>query len=391
VSVGSVEQDIATIARISAVPTILRVISEATGMRLSLISRVTPDRWTACAVLDTMSFGLKPGDELDVATTLCSQVRDTFEPVVIDHASDDPQYCRHPTPKMYGFESYIAVPIFRRNGKYFGNVCALDSRPARVNEPKTVSMIKLFADLISLQIEDEERHARGQAALVDEKSTAELREQFIALLGHDLRNPLSAIVMGARQLERQSDEGDRKVIVRIRQSVRRITGLVDDILDFARGRLGGGIAIEAGPIKDLDARLRHVVDELASVHPERAVRFVAEGCGSLRGDAGRIEQLLSNLLANAIEHSVGSDPVDVAVRGAGDFVCLTVTNRGNPIAPEILPRLFQPYYRGAGGSPSAGLGLGLYIVAEIARSHGGTVGVTSSAEAGTTFTVTLPR
>ncbi len=114
----AISRDLAAIARISAVPTILRTISESTGLRFTLVARVLPDRWIARAIHDELDFGLKVGGELDVATTPCRQVRDTREPIVIDQASTDPTYRSHPTPKMYGFESYIAVPIFRRNGEY---------------------------------------------------------------------------------------------------------------------------------------------------------------------------------------------------------------------------------------------------------------------------------
>jgi hypothetical protein len=107
---GALADDLAAIARISAVPTILRTIREATGLRFTLVARVLPDRWVACALHDEIQFGLDVGGELDVATTLCAKVRDTREPVVIDHASVDPQYCQHPAPKTYGFESYIAGP-----------------------------------------------------------------------------------------------------------------------------------------------------------------------------------------------------------------------------------------------------------------------------------------
>jgi hypothetical protein len=136
-------QDIAAVGRLSAVPTILRVVAEVTGMRFGVIARVTADQWVACAVHDEISFGLTPGGTLEVATTLCSKVRDTLAPVVMNEASTDPEHCGHPTPKMYGFESYISVPIFLTDGSYFGNVCALDPRPLDVNQPRVLSMMRL--------------------------------------------------------------------------------------------------------------------------------------------------------------------------------------------------------------------------------------------------------
>src|SRR5687768_14429082 len=113
----------------------LRVIIEITGLRLALIARVTETRWTCCAVDDQLDFGLSERGELDVATTLCAGVRDARAPIVISHASQDPTYCGHPTPKIYSFESYISVPIVLPDGTYFGTVCALDSRPVDLSAP----------------------------------------------------------------------------------------------------------------------------------------------------------------------------------------------------------------------------------------------------------------
>ena len=118
--VRSIPSDVEAVARLEAVPTILRVVTETTGLRFSLVARVTQDTWTACAVHDELAFGLKAGGTLDVATTLCSEVRDSHTPIIINHASEDPRYCTHHTPKIYGLESYIAVPIFLTDGSYFG-------------------------------------------------------------------------------------------------------------------------------------------------------------------------------------------------------------------------------------------------------------------------------
>jgi sigma-B regulation protein RsbU (phosphoserine phosphatase) len=386
------DPDVAAVARIGAVPTILKVVSETTGLRLALVARVTETAWTACAALDRMEFGLSAGDQLDVATTLCREVRSTGEPVVIEHASVEPEFCGHPTPTLYGFESYIAVPIFRANGDYFGNVCALDSRPALLRDGKTLGMMKLFAELISLQLAAEEEHARDRVALGDARRTAELREQFIAVLGHDLRNPLSSVITGSSFLLDICDQPKQKTILeRVHSSGQRMARLIEDVLDFARGRLGGGIAIEPEEVQDVAQVAAEVVAEIASAHPDRALRVTYRDAGSALLDRTRVAQLMSNLVGNAVQHGPPDEPVDVRVEGAGDHVRFSVTNGGAPIPPELMPRLFEPYVRAEGSRPRAGLGLGLYISAEIARSHGGSLQATSSAEGGTTFTALLPR
>lgn len=199
--------DIATIGRISAVPAILRVISELTGLRFAAVARVTEDSWTACAVLDRLDLGLKVGDKLDLVSTLCNEVRQCHRSVIIDKASEDPLYRDHHTPSTYQFESYIAVPILRTDGRFFGTICALDPNPAPLKSSTIQSTMESFARMLALQIEAEENLQRTETALIKERQTAEMREQFIAVLGHDLRNPLFSISAGAEMLL------DRKSVV----------------------------------------------------------------------------------------------------------------------------------------------------------------------------------
>ncbi len=387
-----IESDIAAISRITAVPTILKVISETTGLRLALVARVTEDSWTACATLDRMDFGLRPGDHLDVATTLCREVRASLEPVIIEHASREPQFCQHPTPKLYGFESYIAVPVFRANGEYFGTICALDAEPARLRDGKTVALMTLFAELLSLQLTAEEEHTRDREALSDERNTAELRDQFIAVLGHDLRSPLSSMIVGTSFLQEIVEAPQaRKILDRVQDSGQRMSRLIDDVLDFARGRLGGGIPVTPRPVENVEDVLAPLMAEIGGAHPGRALRVTYKNPGAAHFDPARVTQMMTNLVANAIEHSPPGEPVEILVDGTENLLRFAVTNQGEPIPSDLIPRIFRPYCRGERNQASSGLGLGLYIVSEIARSHGGFVQVSSSREAGTTFTVALPR
>ena len=384
----TVEADIAAIARIGAVPLILKTIRQLTGLRFTLVSRVLSDRWVACAVHDELELGLAVGGELDVATTFCSKVRETHAPVVIEHASVDPVYCSHPSPKMYGFESYIAVPLFRKDGEYFGTVCGFDPEPHLVRNEKTIATMKLFSNLITLQLDAEDRHREEIAA---ERADAGFREQFIAVLGHDVRNPLSSIVMGtALLLGTTTEPAARRTLERIRTSTRRINGLVENLLDLARGRLGGGIVIEVSTVGDIAARVRHVVAEIQASHPDRTMSVTVSHSAPVHCDGERLEQLASNLLANAIEHGRPSTPIHVTIGGDSDTFELRVANEGETIPEVERARLFHPYFRGGQTKKTAGLGLGLYIASEIARAHGGHMVVTS-VERLTTFAFTMPR
>lgn len=385
-----IDADIAAVARISAVPTILRVISEITGLRLTLIARVTHSTWTCCAVLDRMGFGLRVGGTLDVATTLCSEVRDSHAPIIIEHASVEPAYCRHPTPRMYGLESYIAVPIFRGD-EYFGNICALDSNPALLRDDKTLAMMRLFAELVALQLANEDEATSDREALARERETAEMREEFIAVLGHDLRNPLFAILTGSSFLLGLPVEPEhRPVLERIRTSGTRMAQLIDELMDFARGRLGVGIPLEFAHV-DVASLLSDVADEIAAGRPGREVRTEVDLAGPARLDRSRIAQMLSNLVGNAVEHGDAGAPVLVRAAGVDGELALTVASQGRQISADVRDRLFQPFARLASDQPRAGLGLGLYIAAEIVRSHRGTIAVDSRPDGLTTFTVRLPH
>lgn len=380
------KRDIDLVGGMSAVQRILNVVSASTGLRFAAVARVTSDQWIACAVLDSVGLGVAPGDELEVKTTLCDTVRDTGRLVVMDDAHTDALYKDHHTPKMYGFRSYISVPILR-HGAYFGTLCALDPEPALVNDDKTIGMFTLFAELIGHQLEQEDAHAH---ALVEAQRFGELREQFIAVLGHDLRSPLAAIQMSAHVLgQGQRDDRDERAIRRIVQSSHRIEGLVDDVMDFARVRLGSGFDVSRKDL-DLDVEVRRVVDERASVHTDRAVDVVSEGDLRLVGDPLRLGQLVANLVGNALEHSATDARVTVTARGLADTVELIVHNAGAPIDAALLGDLFRPFFRGRADAGRKGLGLGLYIASQIAEAHGGTLRVASD-DGGTTFTAALPR
>ena len=226
--------------------------------------------------------------------------------------------------------------------------------------------------------------------VTERKHTDELRDLFIGILGHDLRNPLQAIGAAAALLLRKKElpEELRWPASVIGQSADRMSRIISDLLDFARGRLGPGIPI--GPQSMSMAEVcRRVVDELTLAHPTRALTVDAHGASDGRWDPERVAQVISNLVGNAIAH--GADPVRVTVRGEDDAVRLVVENRGSPIPADALGRVFQPFFSRNDDKKRLGLGLGLYIASEIVRAHRGTIAVSSSAEAGTAFTVTWPR
>jgi sigma-B regulation protein RsbU (phosphoserine phosphatase) len=228
------------------------------------------------------------------------------------------------------------------------------------------------------------------AKRIEERQTSELREQFIAVLGHDLRNPLAAIQGGTQILAKvHSDAKSVRILGLMGESVSRMSTLIDNVMDFARGRLGGGIALVRSPGQPIEPTLLQVIEEIRVSHPDRQIHVRFELTQALDVDHARIAQLFSNLLGNAITHGAPAQPIVVEAATANGAFELAVANGGEPIPPEAVERLFQPFYRGEVGPNLQGLGLGLYIASQIAEAHGGRLEVKSDAGE-TRFTFRMP-
>ena len=306
-------------------------------------------------------------------------------------------------PGRIFYETNIA-PALRLQGRFEEVALDLvtdagDKLPVLVNatERRNVSGEMVSARVAVVRAKDRrnyERDLQGREAaaretLRSEQETSQLREQFIAVLGHDLRNPLASIVGAARLLKRevQSDKG-LKVLSLMETSVDRMAGLIDDVMDFARGRLGSGIDLHraVGPLEPV---LRQVVQELETSQPSRTITCEIDVPEPISFDPGRIGQLVSNLLANALTHGDPRSPVRLGASTRDLALEVWVANAGAPIPPKAMKRLFQPFFRGEVRASQNGLGLGLHIASEIARAHGGVLSATSD-ETETRFTLTIP-
>jgi len=217
------------------------------------------------------------------------------------------------------------------------------------------------------------------------------RDQFIGVLSHDLRTPLGAITAGAALLTLPEDNPQRRswVVTRIMNSAQRMERMIGDLLDVTRARLGGSIPLKRRPV-DLRQVCDEAMMEIRAGQPDAVVRLQAGG--DLRGewDPDRLAQIVSNLVGNAIQHGSGT-PVTLTAQGDGDSVTLAVHNGGLPIPPDVLPFVFEPLARGRAEGASHSIGLGLFIARAIVSAHGGNIQVSSSVDAGTTFTVALPK
>jgi signal transduction histidine kinase len=224
---------------------------------------------------------------------------------------------------------------------------------------------------------------------MEERKVSELREQFIAVLGHDLRNPVAAIDSGIQLLlgTPQTEKGQR-IITMMQGSITRMRGLIDNVVDFARARLGDGLVLNIGAETPVQPVLEQVISELRSIEPDRSIEADILITKPVPLDNERIAQLLSNLLGNALTHGATNAPVRIHATTQNGMFELSVANKGVPIPPALLDKLFHPFFRGD-QSKQQGLGLGLYIASEIARAHGGTLEATSDAEE-TRFTFRMP-
>jgi signal transduction histidine kinase len=325
----AIAADLAAVARIQAIPTLLQVLCESTGMRFAAVARVTDETWTACALHDDLDVGVRVGGPLDVKTTLGHM------------------------------KTQVSVPIVLPNGVCFGNLCAFDPVALDVAQPRTLAMFERFATLIG-------------GALEQERATRALREDFIAILGHDLRNPLHAIHATSELLGRKSsDPTITSLALRIRNNAKRMSLLIDDALDFARSALGGGMPLKVSETAVLASALTGVVQELKNGHPGREIVADIRVTGTVRCDVGRLEQLVSQLMAHALAHGAPSTPVKLTVHDDERQLAIEVWNAGAE-------------------DPRHGRGLGLQLCSEIVRAHGGTLAVTSDESSGTRFRVALP-
>jgi signal transduction histidine kinase len=227
--------------------------------------------------------------------------------------------------------------------------------------------------------------------LRERTETLRLNEMFAAVLGHDLRSPLSAILSSATAIQvRSGDALVQEAAARTLSSGRRMRRMIDDMLDLSRARLGGGIPIQPETV-DLGALVQRVVREQQSAHPERSIRVESRGDLTGHWDPVRLSQLASNLIGNAIQHGDHAGEVHVQLDGSdARDVILAVANAGS-IPDEILPRLFDPFAGVQDAHRSGGLGLGLYIVQQIAQAHHGNVAVDSNSGTHTIFKVQMPR
>lgn len=289
-----------------------------------------------------------------------------------------------PLLRMQGFFEEVALDLVKSDGTIMP---VLANAAERRLEDVVFTRVTLFRAPQRRRHERELAESRRQlqAQVSDaaelqalSEKNAELREQFIAVLGHDLRNPLAGLSGGIKMLaQSHSDPKSARVLRLMNESIARMSGLTENLMDFARGRLGGGMSIQKSTGERIEPLLAQVVNEMKAGHPDRDIQMAFDLSQPVDVDHARLAQMFSNLLGNAITHGSEEQPVVIEAKMDDGEFALSIANGGRPIPQSALDRLFQPFYRGEVRPSAQGLGLGLYIADQIARAHGGRIEVAS--------------
>lgn len=297
-----------------------------------------------------------------------------------------------PLLRMQGYVHEIALDLITADGDKIPTI-------ANAAEKRDSEGRHVFTRLTLFKAVDRRTYERGlveartkaETEAKAEREAAVLREQFIAVLGHDLRNPVAAIAAGIGILQRREPLSAKatSILSEMNSSVARASDLIDNVLDLARGSLGGGLVLQRDADAPLTPVLTQVIAEMGVIAPGCHIEATIRIEEPVYCDRGRIGQLASNLLSNAVTHGARAEPIRFEACTNKSQFELTVANAGNAIPEEVLPRLFQPFFRGDLRASRNGLGLGLFIASEIAKAHSGHLEVTSTAEE-TRFRFTMP-
>ncbi|SDY70866.1 His Kinase A (phospho-acceptor) domain-containing protein [Flavobacterium aquidurense] len=430
------KQDILNIQNISIVPTLLNVICQTTGMGFAAVARVTEDRWITCSVQDNVSFGLKPGDELQVKTTICDEIRQNHKAVIIDNVSEDDEFRNHHTPAMYGLQSYISVPIIRKDGSFFGTLCAIDPKPNELKTFKTREMFNLFSELISFHITSIEEANENKIILKEkntllektvvekqevekiktnieqtlieknislEKMNSEL-EAFNYISSHDLQEPLRKIqlftdIIELEETQNLSQKG-LNAFNKIRSSAFRMQNLINDLLIYSKTKFDE----RKFEVKNLNTIVDEVIEDLSEEIESKNVTFEIQNLGTLSIIEFQFRQLLYNLISNSLKFSLPDKNLIISIAGKiingsellldnlsanTKYYNITLSDNGigfDQAHSEKIFGLFQALHT----KPLKSTGIGLTIVKRIVENHNGFIKAEGALNEGAKFEIFIP-
>lgn len=401
-------RDIERIRRIPIVPTLLNVICETTGMGFAAVARVTQDRWITCSVRDDIQFGLMPGSELTIETTICNEIRDSHQPVIIDHVQRNEQFCHHHTPALYGFQSYISFPIILQSGEFFGTLCAIDPKPAQLDNAKIIGLFTAFTELLSFHLQQSDLLEQSDSAVKNLSrqltSTQDENRQYRHISSHTLQEPLrklrifSGMLVDAIQVNQLEKAG--QLALKINQGAERFSALLKDLSSFSELEQDQTIF---QPI-DLDYTLGLVIKELRAQLDIREANVRIGSMPIVPGVPAQLELLFYHLVENAIKFSKKDELLSLSISSqelvATDsfphlspdrrYVEIQLTDNGIGIAPSQLEKIFDLFSQLPMGEVQRGAGIGLSICRKVLRNHSGQISIHSEVGIGTTVSVILP-
>lgn len=400
--------DIERIQQISIIPALLDVVCQITGMGFAAVARVTDDRWITCSVKDEINFGLVPGSELKLETTICNEIRDSHKPVAIDNVMESELFCNHHTPRMYGFQSYISYPIILKTGEFFGTLCAIDPQPRSVQNAAVTGMFAAFAELISFHLqqvqllEDEAAHNKSlHRQLIDSKDE---NRQYRHITDHTLQEPLRKVRLFSgmllEALEAKQLEQAERLALKIQKNAERFSGLITDLTSFSRYEDSTDLT------KLID--IEYIINAVASNFSFRLDKMGASveigELSKIVAIPDQIEHLFFQLFDNAIKFAHPQRRLIISVSAKEHvpqtgisqlpadkrYVEIAFTDNGVGIDGSQLEKIFDIFSQLPNEIFLEGLGIGLSISRKIVRNHFGEINIESRLGQGTTVYVILP-
>ena len=395
-------QNIQDVQSIKILPTILDVILQSTGLGFAVVARVTSDKWITCATRDNLQFGLVPGDELDIKTTFCRDVRSTKTLVVIDYVDQDDKFCNNPIPIQYGFQSYISVPITLQDGTFFGTLCALDPAPNKLNNAKVIGMFTSYAELISFHLDAIEKMRLKDLEI--KKKNFQL-ESFDFVSSHDLQEPLRKIQMFSSVILEKNNQNLTNEVVRyldgIKNESQRMRNILNDLLVFSEYKKSSQEFV----VTDLNSIVENIRKRLSKEFSECSGKIVLDELPSVPIKPDQIEQLFYNLIINAITFRSNHCDLEISISSkiekgidlsyekldANTTYCtLTLTDNGTGFDPRYNEKIFGMFNRLDKEKHCNSTGIGLTIARRITENHNGFIIANGNLNKGASFTVYLP-
>ena len=394
----NLSKDIEAIKQISIVPTMLEVICQITGMGFAAIARVTENKWLACSVRDEVQFGLPAGGELKIETTLCNEIRDHRQPIIIDNVEEDPHYCYHHTTKIYGLKSYISFPIILKDGTFFGTLCAVDARPAQLNNSKVIGIFTMFTELLSFHLQSldllERTHQNNTHLYNINSSLTKINQEldnFVFTASHDLKSPISNIegllevLSEAVTAENFNREEINRIIYLMKSSVKSFNLTIKDLTTIVETTTTSvDEKLEEINIFEIVESVKQDLTQLIEASQAK-IEVFSEDKMVLHFSKKNLKSILYNLLSNAIKYRSPARTPEVLVKleEINGKRQLSVTDNGLGIPLDKQDHVFTMFKRFH--SHVEGSGIGLYIVKRMVDNMNGQIQVNSTLNEGTTF------